>query len=173
MDEKRVYTYWRNDKPGLDEVITDIRSALSDGRVLLMSPDSFELTNIEKMASRDLERVYEARIFGNGTDVRWVMGSGVAVFSEQELDLDGYERAVTPYLETTEPAYFMWGKVENNQLQEYQIQPVDLSEWGDFPDGSKLVLRVKEYLGKVDDFGNVGVVATIIRGVDTIGGSDE
>ena len=170
MDEKRVYTYWRNDKPGLDEIITDIRSALSDGHVLLLSPDSFELTNIEKMASRDLERVYEARIFGNGTDVRWVMGSGVAVFSEQELNLDRYEKADTPYLETTEPAYLMWGKVKNNQLQEYQIQPVDLSEWGRYADGSKLALRVKEFLGKVDDFGNVGVVGEIIQGIHVIRG---
>ena len=168
----QLHVYFRKDLIGLDVVIQDVKSIIKHGYAFLMSPERFEFTSLKNVNVN--ERIYEARIFGEGIDAVWIYGTGVSIKSEKGLNLINYEHKTIEFLDVSEVEYMMWGKVdEKGYLNEYQIKPVDIKGVGDFKEGSRPGLKIKEYLGVVDRYGNVGKVGEIIKDFVVIGGKNE
>jgi CRISPR-associated protein (TIGR03984 family) len=120
--------------------------------------------------SVDITNVFEARIFNDHAELRWLnqeKGRGRSVLlSEQEKRLQDYEAIdVLTDLEQLDPRYLLWGEgwTKPEQWSE-QWSRLTLARIGSIPvpianlqQSSTVALKVREYL-KADDYGNLSVV---------------
>lgn len=135
----------------------------------------------EKIASEyKINHIFEARIFNENYELRWLntdQGYGkAAIVSEENFDNLWKKDTITSeenfpnlwkqnnseeFLETVDTSYLLWGKKTTTQL-ENQWQRLTIARIGyvDIPlktQSSRVYLKTKEYLKKVDYFGNVAV----------------
>jgi CRISPR-associated protein (TIGR03984 family) len=122
----------------------------------------------------DLAPVFEARIFNQDVELRWVKtarGHNQAVLlSDEERKIEGF--SVTCHAQTkildTHHTYLLWGEVVQvdahadspladgwSRLTTARIGPLDIPKTGIT---NRAILSGREYLAEVDEHGNVAVI---------------
>jgi CRISPR-associated protein (TIGR03984 family) len=119
----------------------------------------------------DLDPIFEARIFNETWELRWLniadgLGSAVLI-SESDISKCLGEPCDLDYLETLPQQYILWGEgmarpqalAEGwSRLAAARIGAMDVPFAGVTQHTERLLLQVREYLKEVDDYGNVAVV---------------
>lgn len=122
-----------------------------------------------KMQSVSLNSTYEARVFHERAELRWLNDPRSArahrtvILSDTALDLGLTQTALSP-LATLDQAYVLWGRgyagggqlpAGWSRLAEARVGSLDIP-WPDVREGQYVQLHVREYLGAFAD-GNVAV----------------
>lgn len=164
----------------LPEAIKNCASALSNGSegvALLYSPVYCQFAKLQlngtltnsQGKSVDLSPAFEARVFNKTSELRWLNESnskGQAVLLS-ELDISGYLTDCIPdlqILDTIPQDYLLWGRGAENssnpgwgKLASARIGSISVPVTG-LTANKRVYLKAREYLGEVDEYGNVAVV---------------
>jgi len=134
----------------------------------------------EAGAAIDLEPVFEARVFGEGRELRWVKTDGrhgrAALLGSHEVTLDGFEPVGGPNDELRdagvhplERSYLLWGTVIQTtdgwaEVGERRIAPFAVPVDGVRP-GDEICLKATELVSH-DAYGNAYVAAEMLVGLE-------
>ncbi|WP_024547086.1 CRISPR-associated protein Csx19 [Picosynechococcus sp. NKBG15041c] len=173
-----LYRYVSSKELTLGEAIAAGVDYLQGAIALLYSPQAFKIAQLignrlqgsEGQIPEDLDSVFEARIFNEQCELRWLnqsLGYGQVVFlSEQNLILNGFQAHDPLSSEAIEQWYLLWGEKVKNQpqaigwlrLAEARIGRLDVPFPENLAQDQRLYLRTQEYLAVNDQFGNYSII---------------
>lgn len=176
---------WRKEGASLDDAM---QAAGQDAVALLYSPDRCRLLWKKDVDSSNLDGVYEARIFDEDAEVRWLNSENFAVrLSEkdwkQEEEGEWLKVCVDDSLhlqnvvDSEDRSYVLWGKANDRPggkcegytyLAEYRTGGLDVPYKAPVENKGRLVMKAREYLAVDDQYGNVAVVAERLCGIEAL-----
>jgi CRISPR-associated protein (TIGR03984 family) len=144
-----------------------------------------ELKN-DKGDKIDLTPIFEARIFNETCELRWlntIDGLGrAALISEVDISTCLSDSCDLAYLETLAQQYVLWGEGMTrpqeltegwSRLAAARIGAMDVPIANVATNQQRVILKAREYLQEVDDFGNVAVVEEHLRKLIMIEGGKQ
>ena len=122
--------------------------------------------NVDKF---NLERVYEARIFNDKSELRWVNGSGEKVISDTDL------RNEKGFVDIIKQKYLLWGEISPTNDAKNNSDWTELAEarigkfYVPIKTSSRACFEATEYLKSYDDQdGNVAVFEERLTGISEV-----
>lgn len=174
-----LYSYCNNNIT-LKDAITNCHGILENafakhGRspiALLYSPNACQLLclksgylyNANDQIIHDLSDVFEARIFTEDNELRWLnrnSGNGKAVLlSESEQSINNFTLLEADTYDVLPQQYLLWGKKATNQptnwlsLSEARIGKLEVPINHSLKNEERVYLKSCEYIAKADCYGN-------------------
>ncbi|WP_045442558.1 CRISPR-associated protein Csx19 [Picosynechococcus sp. NKBG042902] len=173
-----LYRYTSKNNLTLSEAIAAGSDYLEKAIALLYSPEGCtiaqlnngQLQNSEGKILEDIKHVFEARIFNEQSELRWLnqaLVSGQAVFiSEQSLNLNNFDAQASLNSEALEQKYLLWGEKVNNKpsaagwlrLAEARIGKLDIPLADSVAKDQRVYLITNEYIAPEEVYGNYGAI---------------
>ena len=184
MSNERILSSRASNNVTLTETLTNCTNCFSDAVGLFYSAVKCQFGKVsgavvsdENSTSLDLAGVFEARIFNNVAELRWLNlsgGKGRAVLLSQ-ADIKNYLTADAESIQAIEmidSQYLLWGEANENRkigagwswLSSARIGKLAVPI-ADLNSKERVKLRFREYLGECDDYGNVAVVEERLIGL--------
>lgn len=177
--------YWSSTQENisLENAIKQQKSNLKNAIGLFYSPNWCKFGKLENdgtvkeskenlvLDDLDLDSVFEARIFNEECELRWLNFSGgfgkAVLLSENPEKANAFREKNEPplnFLETLKQTYLLWGEGTGrkigdgwSRLATARIGKLDVPIEG-VKSNQRVQLMSKEYFGEVDDCGNVAVI---------------
>ena len=172
-----LYSYQSDNSVTLAEAINNYRDVLEGAIALLYSPTVCHFLRLTKQEFYNssgkidnLNDVFEARVFTEHCELRWLnqdSGQGkMVLISESEQLLKSFKPLELKECEALTQKYLLWGEPAKNQpqtpgwqrLAEARIGKLDIPFDRELKQKQRVYLKTYEYLGKVDNYGNVSVI---------------
>ncbi|WP_448573217.1 type III-D CRISPR-associated protein Csx19 [Trichothermofontia sp.] len=179
-----LYSYCSKQQVSLEDTITHCGDVLKDAIALLYSPIACQFLRLSDGVFQDsdgnavnsLTEVFEARIFTQNCELRWVncdsgMGKAV-VLSESEQAINQFTFLESIACESLKQKYILWGQKAKKQPSQVGWQRLAEARIGklDVPIDSKVedrvYLKTHEYLAAVDNYGNFAVIEERLLGLE-------
>lgn len=175
-----LYSYRSDQLVTLEQAIDHCGDVLEGAIALLYSPNACQFLKLTGEIFydihgevKDLSHVFEARIFTENCELRWLNrddGKGETVLlSESKQSLTDFQAPDSEPCEALKQKYLLWGesvkKLDNppgwKRLAEARIGKLDIPFSGDLKEKQRLYLKTREYLAEVDNHDNYGNISVI------------
>ncbi|KPQ38068.1 MAG: CRISPR-associated TIGR03984 family protein [Phormidium sp. OSCR] len=178
MTETLLYSWVSRSPMPLDQVVK--ASPIQQANALLYSPQACHLAQVQDDGKfcgsdgqpLDLSHYFEARIFSETCELRWLnedQGNGfLVILADRDLKLNSetFSLKTTTLNSHLSQTYLLWGKAVPQvqpkegwqRLAEARIGKLDVPLSQSLKKDQRVSLHSREYLAEVDKFGNVVVI---------------